>query len=195
MKFFHAHTPNHSLTPSHMPMLSVAIVTSNANDTQIPSLCRPTNTQCNLSMGYPSQVNPDSYHSTLGLSDKHDRVFSFGQQKFLTYTTSLLHLHITFWIASRVSHTHTEIWISLRVSYTHKYILDISAGLLHPYRTFHLRGLMAPFLLRPTHLNSKTREFSNLWKNGKIIISVKTRNFFRSRMTKRISPLESSRGI
>ena len=30
----------------------------------------------------------------------------------------------------------------------------------------------------------KTREISNFWKNGKIVISVKIRNFFRSRMAK-----------
>ena len=44
-------------------------------------------------------------------------------------------------------------------------------------------------------LSCKTRENSNFWKNGKIVISVKTRNFSRSRMMKRISPLESSREI
>ena len=38
----------------------------------------------------------------------------------------------------------------------------------------------------------KTRENSNFRKNGKIVISVKTRNFSRSRMTKWITPLESS---
>ena len=44
---------------------------------------------------------------------------------------------------------------------------------------------------------SKTRENSNFRKKGKIVISTKKiRNlFFRSRMTKRISPLESSREI
>ena len=41
----------------------------------------------------------------------------------------------------------------------------------------------------------KTQENSNFMKNGKIVISVKIRNFSRSRMTKRISPLESSREI
>ena len=48
------------------------------------------------------------------------------------------------------------------------------------------------FLMRG---ESKTRENSNFLKNGKIVISVKIRNFFRSRMTKQISPLESSREI
>ena len=41
----------------------------------------------------------------------------------------------------------------------------------------------------------KTRENSNFLKNGKMVISVKIRNFSRSRMTKRTSPLESSREI
>ena len=39
----------------------------------------------------------------------------------------------------------------------------------------------------------ETPENSNFLKKGKIIISVKIRNFSRSRMTKRISPFESSR--
>ena len=41
----------------------------------------------------------------------------------------------------------------------------------------------------------KTRENSNFLKNGKIVISVKIRNFFKSRMTKQTSLLESSREI
>ena len=41
----------------------------------------------------------------------------------------------------------------------------------------------------------KTRENSNFLKNGKIVISVKIRNFSRFRMTKWTSPLESSREI
>ena len=41
----------------------------------------------------------------------------------------------------------------------------------------------------------KTRENSNFRKNGKIVISVKTRNFYRSRMMKWTSPLELSREI
>ena len=36
---------------------------------------------------------------------------------------------------------------------------------------------------------------SNFLKNGKMVISVKIQNFSRSRMTERISPLESSREI
>ena len=44
-------------------------------------------------------------------------------------------------------------------------------------------------------VNCKTREISNFWKNGKIVILVKIQNFSRSRMTKRITPLESSRKI
>ena len=41
----------------------------------------------------------------------------------------------------------------------------------------------------------KTRENSNFLKKSKIVISVKTQNFSGSRMTKRTSPLESSREI
>ena len=42
----------------------------------------------------------------------------------------------------------------------------------------------------------KTRENSNFWKKGKIVISVKIRNLFSGyQMTKRISPLESSREV
>ena len=120
MKCFHAHTSSHSPTPSHMAMLSVVIVTGSTNDSQLLSLCFLTNTQCNLPMGNPSRVNSDSYHSTLSLSDKHDRVFSFGQQNFSAYTAGLLHPHRTFRIAPRVSHTHTKpFWIVPRVSHTH----------------------------------------------------------------------------
>ena len=120
MKCFHAHTPSQSPNPSHMPMPNVAIITGNANDTQISSLCLLTNTQCNLPMGNPSRVNPDSYHSTLGLSDEHDRVFSFGQQNFSACTVGLLHPHKTFQIAPRVSHTHTKPFrIVPWVSHTH----------------------------------------------------------------------------
>ena len=43
--------------------------------------------------------------------------------------------------------------------------------------------------------NVKPREKSNFLKNGEIVILVKIRNFSRSRMTKRTSPLESSREI
>ena len=140
MKCFHAHTPSHSPTPSHMPMPSVAIITGNTNDTHISSLCRLTNTQCNLPMGNQSRVNPDSYHSTLGLSDNHDRVFSLGNRNFGLCLGSLTPKHN---------------------------FLDNTTGLLHPYRIFrtiprvfytqvpgfHLRGLMTLFLLRPTHIN------------------------------------------
>ena len=41
----------------------------------------------------------------------------------------------------------------------------------------------------------KTRENFNFLKKGKMVISVKIQNFSRSRMTKRTSPLESSREI
>ena len=41
----------------------------------------------------------------------------------------------------------------------------------------------------------KTRENFNFLKKGKLVISVKIRNFYRSQMMKRTSPLESSREI
>ena len=41
----------------------------------------------------------------------------------------------------------------------------------------------------------KTRENSNFLKKGKIVISVKIRNFSIFQMTKRTSPLKSSREI
>ena len=41
----------------------------------------------------------------------------------------------------------------------------------------------------------ETQRKSNFLKNGKMVILVKIRNFSRSLMTKRTSPLESSREI
>ena len=49
------------------------------------------------------------------------------------------------------------------------------------------------FFLR--RVECKTRENSNFLKNGKMVISVKTRNFSRYQMTKGISLLESSHVI
>ena len=46
------------------------------------------------------------------------------------------------------------------------------------------------FLLRRGEF--KTRKNSNFLKNGKMVISAKIRNFSKSPMTKRTSPLESS---
>ena len=43
--------------------------------------------------------------------------------------------------------------------------------------------------------NCETPENPDFLRNGKMVISVKIRNFSRSRMTKRTSPLESSREI
>ena len=47
-------------------------------------------------MGNKSQVNPDSYHTTRSLCDKHDRVSSLG--------------NMTFRVIPQVSYTHTELW-------------------------------------------------------------------------------------
>ena len=49
------------------------------------------------------------------------------------------------------------------------------------------------FLLRKGEC--KARENSNFRKNDKMVISLKIRNFSRSRMTKQISPLELSREV
>ena len=49
------------------------------------------------------------------------------------------------------------------------------------------------FLLRMGEC--KTRENSHFLKKSKTVILVKTQNFSRPRMTKQISPLESSREI
>ena len=154
MKCFHAHTPSHSPTPLHMAMPSVAIVTSNANDTQIPSLCRLTNTQCNLPMGNPSRVNPDSYHSTLGLSDEHDRVFSLGNRTFrITPQVSNTHTELSDSTAGLL-HTYRIFRILLRVSFTHTGPFGYYRGSPSlKFQAFHLRGLTTPFLLRPTRID------------------------------------------
>ena len=140
-------------------MSSVTFVIGSTNDTHIPSPCRLTNTQCNFQWVIKSRVTPDSYHSTLGLRDNHDRVFSLLGNR-------------TFRLTPRVSYTHTEIldistgllhplknsgylhrsltptqkfWISPRVFYTHSEILDISTGLLHPHINFgYLHGSLTP---------------------------------------------------
>ena len=51
-------------------------------------------------------------------------------------------------------------------------------------------GFLDHFSVNKKHC--KTRENSNFLKKGKIVISVKTRKFSRSRMKKWISSLESS---
>ena len=43
-----------------------------------------------------------------------------------------------------------------------------------------------------TSTECKTRENSNFLKNGKMVISVKIENFYKSQMTKQTLPLESS---
>ena len=78
-------------------------------------------------MGNKSQVNPNSYHTTRSLCDKHDRVSSLGNR--------------TFRLTPRVSYTHTELFGSHR-------------GYLTPmFQDLHRRGLTVPFLICPTHIN------------------------------------------
>ena len=152
MKCFHAHTPSHSPTPSHMPMPSVAIVTGNTNDTHIPSLCQLSNTQCKLLMGNQSRVNLDSYHSTLGLSDKRDHAFSFGQRNFSAYTAGLLHPRRTFWIAPG-SLTPIQNFSDNTTGLSHPYrILGSCHGFLTPTQNFSPEGTNSLFLASPnTH--------------------------------------------
>ena len=73
-----------------------------------------------------------------------------------------------FRISPRVSYTYTKI-LDISTSLLHQHrnlgylpgsltptqdLSDITAGLLHPNpRLFHLRGLTAPFLPCPTHIN------------------------------------------
>ena len=56
-----------------------------------------------------------------------------------------------------------------------------------------IQNFEAKFFLRRGEC--KTREKSNFLKKGKMVISVKIRNFSRSWMTKRTSTLESFREI
>ena len=116
-------------------MSCVAIVIGNANDTHIPSLCRLTNTQCNLPKGNPTRVNPDSYHSTLGLSDKHDCVFYFGQHNFSAYAAGLLHQLRTFSESTAgLSHPcKTFLDSTADLSHRCKTFSDSTAGLSHPF--------------------------------------------------------------
>ena len=76
-----------------------------------------------------------------------------------------------FGIPHRVSYTYTEIW-------------DISPGILHPHRNLgylpgsltpelqasHLRGLKAPFLLCPTHINFSSFPDSNYESSFDVIL-------------------------
>ena len=78
-------------------------------------------------MGNQSRVNPDSYHTTRSLYDKHDRVSSL--------------CNITFRLTPRVSYTHTKLFKSHHGSLTPM------------FQAFHLRGLTVPFLLHPIHIN------------------------------------------
>ena len=78
-------------------------------------------------IGNQSRVNPDSYHTTRSLCDKHDRVSSLGNR--------------TFRNTPRVSYTNVT-----KPFESHR-------GTLTPmFQDFYLRGLTVPFLLYPTHI-------------------------------------------
>ena len=90
MKCHHTHILSHSPTPLHMHMPSVKTVIGITND-PVSSPHR-LHYPMQVSMGNQSQVNPESYHTTQSLCDKHDRVSSLGNR--------------TFRITLRVSYTH-----------------------------------------------------------------------------------------
>ena len=115
MKCHHAHIPSHSPTISHKHMPSVKTTTGITNDLCIePSPAHHYPMQ--VPMGNQSRVNPDSYHTTRSLCDKHDRVYFFGNR--------------TSRLTPRVSYTHTELF-------------GLTAGLSHPYRTFWILPLVS----------------------------------------------------
>ena len=68
-------------------------------------------------------------------------------------------------------------------------------GLTGSQRTPRFWGVTYKLSTSVSSMYVRPEKISIFWKNGKIVISVKIRNFSRSRMTKRISPLESSREI
>ena len=85
-------------------------------------------------------------------------------------------------------------------------VIGTLAGLSYPTRSWswvrlrmHVVGCIYVWNFRTKFFLKRgecmTRENSNILRKGKIIILVKIRNFSRSRMIKRISPLESSREI
>ena len=68
-----------------------------------------------------------------------------------------------------------------------------SAHCICMYYVVIVQNFGTKFLLRRGEC--KTRENFNFRKKGKMVISVKIQNFYRSWMTKQTSPLESSREI
>ena len=96
------------------------------------------------------------------------------------------------------------VWLLLMVLVNTKVIVFISSQFLHVMIMFKKLYLNPSYLyLCCTHLilmillTSIVRPEinSNFLKNDKIVLSVRIQNFSRSRMMKRISPLESSREI
>ena len=78
------------------------------------------------------------------------------------------------------------------------YIMILMVAIMKDFSVFRhyvcfMVTIMIDFVtfLNNGHYGCKTRENSNFLKKGKIVISVKILNFSRSRMTKRISQLES----
>ena len=96
MRCHHAHIPSHALTPSHMPMPSVTIVTGSTNDTHVLGPYRLTSTQCKFQWA----TNPKSIPTPITQLEIYVTTITlcilFGQQSFSDYTAGLLHPHRTF---------------------------------------------------------------------------------------------------
>ena len=102
MECLHAHISSHSLTPPHMPIPSVTIVTGSTNDTHIPSPYRLTSTQCKCQW----TTNPESIPTPITQLEVYVLIMCF------------ILGNIIFLITPRVSYNHTEFFRSHRGSLT-----------------------------------------------------------------------------
>ena len=122
------------------------------NDIHIPSPCRLANTQCNFQWVSKSRVTPDVYHSTLSLSDNHDRVFSFRVTPDSYHSTLSLRDNNDSVFSFRVTPDSYHSTLSLRDNMTVCFLSlgqqnfsAYTASLLHPYRNFgYLHGSLTP---------------------------------------------------
>ena len=91
-------------------------------------------------------------------------------------------------------------WIRLTV---HWIVSDCDLGKVSVYTPsrdcvglrMHVVGCVCAWNFGTKFFRGGEGEYSNFLKKGKMVISIKIRNFSRSWMTKRTSPLESSREI
>ena len=195
IKCHHAHNLSHSPTPSHMHMPSVKTVTGITNDPCIePSPAPLPNASVN---GQPILSQSRLLSHNPSLCDNHDCVSSLGNR--------------TFRITVRVSYTHVlgfspegvnnPLLAPPNTHYLYLFILfyffdcETIIGRCPKYElTTHSSTMMMGDHTH-AHTPCETPRKSNFLKKGKMDISVKIQNFSRSWMTKRTSPLESSRAI